>query len=346
MYQNEVNEIEFVRNTILVSQFYKLVELCGDEYPIIPLKGMSLLFSIYKDNYARNIADIDFFVEEKNVPNLVEKLKSIGYRFRKNHERVNVRLRAKHKFDMVNFDNRFCDLDIHTNLINKKNFSTSANSFTNFALFRLQPRTHNNVKILFLNPVDEWIYLAQHYCFHFFSNEKWLHDLFLIQNSFSDAEIVELTTIAKEFHFERIVTAVSLKLKQQYDSATIKISELTSIWRSLDFVLSYKPKNKFVHKILVIYWRFLFIDSKKTRNKAYLKLFSVELNYLADTYQCNRFVAFLLIPIHLLLCIFSIFSFLIILNKKIGKISRIKKRLPEVGNLGIETPCGASLRAF
>ena len=289
----------------------------GNQYvAIVPLKGMSLLFSVYKDNYARNIADIDFFVEEKNVLNLVEKLKNIGYRFRKNHERVSVRLSAKHKFDMVNSNNRFCDLDIHTNLINKKNFSSSANSFTDFAMSRLQTRTHDNIKISFLNPVDEWIYLAQHYCFHFFSNEKWLHDLFLIQNNFSDTEIAELTTIAKEFHFERIVTAVSLKLKQQYDAETIKIPELISKWRSLDFVLSYKPKNKFVHRIFIIYWRFLFIDDKKTRNKAYMKLFSVELNYLADTYQCNRFVAFLLIPIHLLLCVFSILSFLFIYLKK------------------------------
>jgi len=315
MYQNEATEIEFVRNTILVSQFYKIVELCGNEYPIVPLKGISLLFSIYKDNYARNSADIDFFVEEKNVPNLVEKLKSIGYRFRKNHEKVNVRLSAKHKFDMVNSNCHFCDLDIHTNLINKKNFSLSADNFTDFAISRLQTRTHNNIKISFLNPIDEWIYLAQHYCFHFFSNEKWLHDLYLIQNNFSNAEIAELTTIAKEFHFERIVTAVSFKLMQQYDAKTIKIPELISKWRSLDFVLSYKPKNKFVHKILTIYWRFLFIDSKKTRNKAYMKLFSVELNYLADIYQCNKLIAFFLIPIHLLLCMFSLLSFLFIYLK-------------------------------
>jgi hypothetical protein len=180
---------------------------------------------------------------------------------------------------------------------------------------RLQTRTHNNIKISFLNPVDEWIYLAQHYCFHFFSNEKWLHDLYLIQNNFSDVEFAELISISQNFYFERIVTAVSLKLKQQYDAKTIKIPELISKWHSLEFVISYKLKNKFVHKILVIYWRFLFIDNTKTRNKAYMKLFSVELNYLADTYQCNKLIAFLLIPIHLLLCIFSILSFLLILSK-------------------------------
>lgn len=322
MCKNEPDEIEFVRNAILISQFYKIVELCGDECPIVPLKGMSLLFSIYKDNYARNIADIDFLVDEKNIPNLIEKLKSIGYRFRKNHERVNVRLSAKHKFDMVNLDKHFCDLDIHTNLINKKNFNLTGNDFTAFAMSRLQKRTHKNIKISFLNSVDEWIYLAQHYCFHFFSNNKWLHDLYLIQNNFSDAEIAELTSISQKFHFERIVTAVSLRLKQQYDAKTIKIPELITEWRSLDFVLSYKPKNKFVHKILIIYWRFLFIDNKQTRNRAYMKLFSVKLNYLADTYQCNKFIVFLLIPIHLLLCVFSLLSFIFIIGRKMKKVGR------------------------
>jgi hypothetical protein len=300
---------------MLVNQFHKIVALCGDDCPIVPLKGISLLFGIYRDDYARNIADIDFFVEEKNVPNLVEKLESIGYRFRKNHRRLNIRLAAKHKFDMVNPDPRFYDLDIHTSLINKKNFQDSDENFTDFAMSRLQTKTYNNTRIAFLNPVDEWIYLAQHYCLHFFSNDKWLHDLYLIRNNFSGSEMAELAMIAKTFHFERIVTAVNVKLKRQYDAETIKIPEPISKWRSLNFVLSYKPRNKFVHKILVVYWRFLFIDTRQARNKAYAKLFSTELNYLAETYQCSKLTAFLLIPIHLLLCSFSLLSFLLILKR-------------------------------
>ena len=314
MYQEEVNEIEFVRNTILVNQFYKIFRLCGEDCPIVPLKGMSLLLSIYKDNYARNIADIDFFVAKENVPKLVEKLEKIGYRFRKNHEKLKVRLNTKHKFDMVNIDNRFCDLDIHTDLINKKFFKFSTGKFSDFAINRLQTKIINDLKIPFLNPIDEWIYLAQHYSLHFFSNDKWLHDLFLIQNNFSNLELAELINIAQKYHYERVVTAVALKLKQKYNPEAIKIPELISKWDSLDFVLSYKKKNKFVHKILVIYWRFLFIDNKTTRNKAYLKLFSLNLNYLSDVYQCNKITAIILIPIHFLLCIFSLLSFWIIVN--------------------------------
>ena len=315
MYQNKLNEIEFVRNTILVNQFCKIVTLCGNDCLIVPLKGISLLFSIYKDNYARNVADIDFLVAEKNIPHVIEKLESIGYRFRKSHKNLKFRLNLKHKFDMVNLDNRFCDLDIHTGLMNTKFLKLSDEDFTIFAQTRLQTKTINNIKISFLNPIDEWIYLAQHYCFHFFSNDKWLIDLYLIQANFSNSEIAELIIISQKFHFERTVTAASLKLRQRYDTETIKIPQLISKWRSLNFVLSYKPQNKFAYKILMIYRKFLFIDNKDTRNKAYLKIFIPELNYLSDTYQCNKLVAFLLIPIHLLLCLFSLLSFLFIFLK-------------------------------
>jgi len=312
MYPNESNELEFARNTILVNQFCKIVTLCGDDCPIVPIKGISLLFTIYKDNYARNMADIDFLVAEKNVPRLVEKLESIGYRFRKNHNNLKTRLNLKHKFDMVNVNNRFCDLDIHTGLINEKFVQDTSENFTDFTISRLQTRTYNNLKLFFLNPVDEWIYLAQHYCFHFFSRDKWLHDLYLIQAGFSNSDITELITISQKFHFERIVTVASLKLRQQYGIETIKIPPLISKWHSLNFILSYKPQNKFAHKMVIIHRRSLFIDNKKTRNKAYLKLFIPKLNYLSDTYHCNKFVAFLLIPIHLLLSLLSLLSFWLI----------------------------------
>ena len=315
MYQNEPNEIEFVRNTILVNQFYKIVTLCGDECPIVPLKGMSLLFSIYKDNYARNVADIDFLVTEENVPNIVEKLESIGYHFRKNHEKLNVRLSTKHKFDMINLDNRFCDLDIHINLINKKWFKLSTGDFNSFALSRIKTIEYKNLNINILSEIDEWLYLAQHYCFHLFSNDKWFKDLYLIQKKFSNADIIELTTTAHHFHFERIVTAVSRRLKDNYQQDEIKIPEMLTKKRLIfDSISSKNLKyaHKFSNRIIAIYWEFIFIHSCKSRISAYLHLLFPRMCILMDIYNCKPMTSLLLYPLHIILVLLSSILFICI----------------------------------
>lgn len=320
MYQNESNEIEFVRNTILVNQFYKIVMLCGDDCPIVPLKGISLLFTIYKDDYERNVADIDFFVAEENVPSLVEKLENIGYRFRKNSSNLKVRINAKHKFDMVHSDNRFCDLDIHTNLINKKFYRTTTGDFTSFALSRLHAIEHNDKSISLLSPVDEWLYLAQHYCFHLFSNDKWLKDLYLLQRCFSDEEITELVAIAKKFHFERVVTAVSRCLAHKHHQDSIKIPELVTkkhfIFDSLLRNLRHQYSNKFFHRIVAVYWEFIFIDNSLSRLKAYLRLLFPRLNVLSAIYNCFSKMICFMYPVHLLVVILSSILFLPIITLK------------------------------
>ena len=314
MYQAEPNAIEFARNTVLVDQFCKIATLCGNTCPVVPLKGMSLLLSVYRDNYARSMADIDLLVAEENVPELVQKLGGIGYRFRKSHDNLALRLKLKQKFDMVHADKHFCDLDVHTALVNRKFSEYQAENFTAFALTRLQTKLFNGLHIACLNPLDEWLYLAQHYCFHFFTHNKWLHDLYLIQRTFTPPEVVQLLTNAKQFHFQRVLTAATLKLSQQYGHQTINIPQLTTRWRSLRFVLSYRQRNRFVHKIVIIYRRFLFIDNTRNRNKALIKLLLPSLNYLSDTYRCNKLLAAILLPIHCLLYIFSLIAFFCILQ--------------------------------
>ena len=311
--QNEIDflPVDYVKNTLLINHFHKILSLCGDNCPVIPLKGMSLLFSIYKEDYSRNVGDIDLFVSENNLETLVEALKNLGYVFR--NKSIDNRLQSKRKFDMIHPDKKYCDLDIHIDLINKKFYRTSTGDFTSFALSRLHTTEHNGKTIFLLSPVDEWLYLAQHYCFHLFSNDKWLKDLYLLQNNFSEKEITDLAAIAKKFHFERVVTAVSRNLNCQYPQSTIKISESVTNKNFVFDLLFRNPHRKysytFFNRIIAVYWEFIFIDNSLSRRKAYLQLLFPRLNVLSDIYNCSSKMIWLVYPVHLLLALFSSIMF-------------------------------------
>jgi hypothetical protein len=300
MHGNVENSIDFVRNTLLVNQFCKIQFLCSEECPVVPLKGISLLLSIYKDDYSRHVSDIDMLVSVNNVETLVAKLQAEGYVFR---NRINNRLSSKRKFDMIHPDKKQGDLDIHTDLINKKFYRRSTGDFTSFALARLGRTTYNHHPVPLLSLVDEWLYLAQHYCFHLFSNDKWLKDLYLLQNRFSPEEITELVAVAGKFHFNRVVTAVCRHLKKKYPQNEIKIPEIITKKYYVFDLLSRKPDKKFAYtfpnRIIAFYWEFVFIDDARARLNAYAQLLFPKLKILLDIYNCKSKAGCCLYPLHL-----------------------------------------------
>jgi hypothetical protein len=310
----EINSINFVKSTLLINYFCKIQSLCGNDCQIIPLKGMSLLFSIYKDSYARNMGDIDIFVSENNLKLFISSLKELGYTFR--NQNIQNRLYSKQKFDMIHTDKKICDLDIHINLINKKFFRTSIGDFATFALNRLRTIKYNEKTISLLLQIDEWLYLAQHYCFHLFSNNKWLIDLYLLQLKFSKKEIDELVAVAKMFHFERIVTAVSRILKETYSHEEIKIPELITKRHCIFDVVfhksRYKCTNAFTNRLIAVYWEFIFIDNFSSRLKAYLHLLFPRLKMLSDMYNSRSKTIIFAYPFHLCFVLLSSVLFLLV----------------------------------
>jgi len=313
----ELDKIEFVRNTLLIDHFCKIRSLGGNNCPIIPLKGISLLFSVYTD-YSRNVGDIDLLVFEKDIEKIIHRLEKIGY-IPKTERTIKVRLRSKGKFDMIHRDRKQCDLDVHIELINKKWFKFSIGDFTSFALSRIKTIEFNNLKINVLSATDEWLYLAQHYCFHLFSNDKWLEDLYRIQKTFSTTEVTDLIATVYNFHFERIVTAVSRRLKNNYPENEITIPEmLTKKHLIFDTVCSKNLKfaPSFSNRIIAIYWEFLFIHSCKSRINAYIRLLFPKLQILMDIYQCKLLIALLLYPIHIILVFLSSILFIPVLVVK------------------------------
>ncbi|MBU4312560.1 MAG: nucleotidyltransferase family protein [Candidatus Omnitrophica bacterium] len=68
-------------NTLLLSQFFKINKGFQEHgITILPIKGVSLLLSIYKDMASRPMNDIDLLIEQKNVDRGVAILKDMGYR--------------------------------------------------------------------------------------------------------------------------------------------------------------------------------------------------------------------------------------------------------------------------
>ncbi|MDR3219618.1 MAG: nucleotidyltransferase family protein [Dysgonamonadaceae bacterium] len=304
----ENENIEFVRNTILVNQCCKIIALCS-ECLVVPIKGISLLFSIYKNDYSRNVGDIDLLIPENKMDAFIKKLSGTGYTLR-TQKMNSYRMKSKRKFDMVHHDSRYCDLDIHVDLINKKFFRLSVEGdFTSFALSRLKKAAYKGTTIYLLSPVDEWIYLAQHYCFHLFSNDKWLKDLYLIQRRFSEDDIAELVLITKKFHFERLVTAASRRLSTKYDKTEINIPEILTKKQFVFDLLFRKPNQKFAptfsNRIIADYWEFIFIDNNKSRISAYLQLLFPQLTVLLDMYHFKSKTGCFFYPVHLLFVILS-----------------------------------------
>jgi len=317
MNNKEVEE-EFVRNCLLIKQFCVISEVC-DSYKIIPMKGISLLFTIYKDDYYRNIADIDIFIPENQAENFIKKVKSLGYSLRSG-KMTKQRLDAKGKFDMINH-RRLSDLDVHTDLITKKFFRMTTNNFTSSAMSRLYSIKHSNIEIPLLSPVYEWLFLAQHYCFHFFSNEKWLRDLYLLQLDFSENDITELASLAKKHNFERVVCATHRYLTHKYPANEIKIPATITKKNFLFDILFRNFNNQITHsisdRIIAAYWEFLFIDQPKPRIKSYLRLMFPDYSLFCCIYNTSsRLALFLLYPAHIIITIISSMLFMPLVIQK------------------------------
>jgi hypothetical protein len=226
----------------------------------------------------------------------------------------NARLKSKGKLDLIHRDGNYCDLDVHIELVNKKWFKRSTGNFTAFARSRLQIFTHKKLNISVLSETDEWLYLAQHYCFHLFSNDKWLKDLYLIQATFSEAAVSELIATARTFHFERIVTAVCRRLKKKYPAHELKIPEMVTEKHRFFDTVSYQDMkfvSPFSTRIVALYWEFLFIHGCISRVSAYPHLLFPAPHILMDIYQCKTVIAFLLYPLHAIFVFVSSILFIL-----------------------------------
>ncbi|MDR1274352.1 MAG: nucleotidyltransferase family protein [Odoribacteraceae bacterium] len=294
----DAGNINTVRNILLLNQFSEMLPSPGEALRVVPLKGISLLLDLYKDDYARDVGDIDLLVPARDLQAVIARLEELGYAFK---NRVDDRLRSKRKFDMIHPDARRADVDVHVDLVNKKFYRLSTGDFTAFALSRLIKPGRDHLDAWRLSPVDEWLYLAQHYCFHLFSNDKWLTDLYLLQRRFTREEVAELVAVAARFHFRRVVTAVARCLANNYPRDEIKIPALVAGRHRLFDALTRPPGRKFArslpNRVIAFYWEFIFIDDPRRRFNAYLQLLVPAPVIFRDIYNRTSKISYAL-PLH------------------------------------------------
>ena len=87
---------------------------------------------------------------------------------------------AKKKISLLSTSPCRVNVDIHFALVTKKFFSPTTSTFNADAFARQKSGR--------LDSVDNWLFLAQHGCFHLFSDSKWIRDLDIVYQSFTDDE--------------------------------------------------------------------------------------------------------------------------------------------------------------
>ena len=310
----------FVKNTMLINDFSNLAKTINAD--IIPIKGMALLLSIYKDNIGeRMLSDIDILISEKDLETVVEGMYQNGYVM---IERMFGKGRYRHRktFTFHHTENKKCDIDVHTCLVTNKFFRDTIGNFNEDTLRNVETAQYNNLTIKVLSPIYNWIFLAQHYCFHLFCKKKWLHDLYVIQNSFSQDQIDELCKLVKQYNMERVYNASVSHLLNEY-GANVKLP-LLDIHHSLLFrrYLSKKfdvtKMRKTTSKILGAFCEFTFISKAKDRFKQFLRLLFPSMDNLRQIYSITSVIVLILMyPVNfVIVLLFSLIYCMILIAKK------------------------------
>lgn len=298
-------ESEIARTILILHNFEEVLRLSQDLCIIVPLKGLSLLLDLYKENYDRRLSDIDLLVYPKDkAQQLAMRLKSIGYQY--NERQINHKvIQYKHKCTLFSTSSKRVDIDIHTDFITKKYFSSFCGSFSRDCLERCTPELFHGYSINKMEKIDEWLLLAQHWCFHLFSGEKWGKDLWVLQQSWNSDDFKCLHQRASQYNMARIVRATTYHLSRIYAPAHDRTTDIKKD-RFITFVIH--NSRVFKHernwdRFIAAFWEFIFIEKRNNRIKAYLSLLFPPLGMIQCIYKIFNPFAILLYPFHLLFII-------------------------------------------
>lgn len=299
---------EFVKNSLIINTFNQIYDDCNGKIEIIPIKGVMLLLTLYKDDIGcRNVADIDFVVKRDDLPNVMEILDKHGYKVDR-HMYVKGDNLHRRKFSFYHKNKGKCDLDVHTSLITKRFIRNTIGSFEADALSDLQTINVDGREIHVLNDIYNWMYLAYHGVMHVFYKKKWLDDLFYLQKKFDNGGIKQLIDNVHKYHFERIYDFTVVRMVNNYDREDVKLPMLELNGCHLFFDVFTRPLQtkkdvkKAVQKLMLAYLEFSMISQRKDRIREYFRLLFPDLNILQHTYKGinNKFLLTLMYPINLL----------------------------------------------
>ncbi len=296
------NPINAIKAMMILNAFKSLCEKANG-YNLVPLKGVSLLSTIYSERLDREVSDIDLLVfPREKADKLFQQLIEDGYKTEFPMALQKDALNSKLKASMLSPSSTLPNVDVHIALVTKKFFSRSIGTFNDDAIERA---THINGALYKLDPIDEWLFLAQHAAFHLFTNVKWLIDLELLLRGFDEKQVDSLLERSRQYGFDRVVGAAKHHLARLNGDNVKWINRLpetkglfAKYVRHCDRPLN--TKNKW-HKILIDYFEFMCIDSLPKRIKAFASLIFPSIGKMKNIYRSTSTILMcLMYPIHIL----------------------------------------------
>lgn len=253
---------------------------------IIPLKGIDLLLSLYSSTLDREVSDIDIYCHgDERCLALAHRLCENGYHPEFEFTLDPVTMAAKRKVSLISDNPLRVNIDIHTAFVTKKFFSQSTGSFNADAYRRCVSGS--------MDPLDRWLFLAQHAAFHNYSNPKWVRDLVLLLEDMDETMRRNLSDRAAEYGFRRVLLATLQAMADDCEAARRDLESQDLAAGEIGF-LNYiaryrRPMRRTLHDRLVApYLEFSFIDNASQRKNAWRRLFLPDAGTLTNIYRVRH----------------------------------------------------------
>lgn len=298
---------DLARSMLILNQFEELCRLAEGICEVIPLKGIALLRTLYSERFDRAVGDIDLLISPADrLGDYIERLQKRGYTLQFDFMSNQATRARKGKVALrASVPHLTVDVDLHTAFVTKKFFSRSVERFNADALARCKSEGRS---LRTMEPLDEWLFLAQHACFHQYSDPKWLRDLYLLAGAMSSEQWNALEVRARNYGFLRVLYLTSLQLHVAYADFHHPIPCLPSAALFSCFVAHYRAAHTHAlwRKLTSLFWEFLFIDRLGDRLKALFSLLFPTPSLLRNIYRKNHWLQVLLLyPANLLLSLLA-----------------------------------------
>ncbi|MBR0273909.1 MAG: nucleotidyltransferase family protein [Bacteroidaceae bacterium] len=304
-----------VQALLLLKAFDTLCAKAKGHCRIVPLKGIDLMRFLYADTLDRELKDIDMLVvPAQRITALMALLQQDGYLPEFPFALDKAALEKKKKVSMLPASEHMPHIDVHLALITKKFFSATINGFNEDAISRL---TAVDEVVSVLDPVDRWLFLATHLTFHFLTGDKWYRDLALLLERFDEEQWSVLRQRTVQYHFERVVVPVLLRLQTMYPTIAPQPDILTLLTdrdgqrflRYVDYMTADPKRLGHGFRLARYYWEFIFISDARQRRQTFLRLLFPSLGNMQNIYRCHALLAVLLYVPHVLMNVLGLLLF-------------------------------------
>lgn len=303
METNKAQQQEFdLARTLLILNNYDWLrqEAAAIGVDIIPIKGIDLLQTLYAERLDRPVRDIDLVCRtEDDCRKLAKHLCREEYRlefpFSLRHEALSV----KRKVSLLSCSTTKVNVDLHTAFVTKKFFSQTIGTFNEDALQRCQDGH--------MEPIDRWLFLAQHAAFHTFGDAKWTRDLRLLYDGFTPEQLKALSEQVDRYGFRRVMMGTLLHIyKEEPERQQALLDKLSPTWGERHFLrfiqrFDHPIANKTFAQLINSYWEFIFIARRSDRFGMWLQLMFPSRGMLTNIYRIRKPAAVLLYyPVNIL----------------------------------------------